>query len=45
MTAVLGPQGGEVNGTITGMPLVDLEAGWNKAFEDENEGGCPVVAE
>lgn len=42
--AVLGPQGGVVNGTITGMNVSDMEAGWEKAFDDEDKGGCSAIA-
>ena len=39
--AVLGPAGGRWNGTVTGMPLADIEQGWRAAFLPEAHGGCP----
>jgi len=42
--AVLGPGGGSPAGNITGMPLSDIEAGWNLAFaKGADEGGCDAV--
>ena len=43
-TAVLGPDGGSSTGAITGMPLADIEAGWNLAFaKGASEGGCDAL--
>jgi hypothetical protein len=44
-TAVLGPDGGLHNGTVAGMPLPDIEAGWNRAFADPGQGGCKDLAQ
>jgi hypothetical protein len=42
-SAVLGPEGGRWNGTVTGMPLADIEQGWHAAFLPEARGGCPAL--
>ena len=30
-------------GAIAGMPVADIEAGWNKAFSAQAQGGCPAL--
>jgi len=42
-TAVLGPNGGLPTGAIAGMPVADIEAGWNTAFSAQAQGGCPAL--
>ena len=38
---VLGPESGHPGGAVTGMPVQDLIAAWEKPFADEKDGGCP----
>lgn len=43
--AVLGPDGGTPSGTIGGMPITDIQAGWDKAFGSVTAGGCPDLTD
>jgi len=40
---VLGPDAGKAGGAVTGIPLEQLTAAWDKPFQSEDEGGCPAL--
>ena len=42
-TTVLGPYASVPGGNVSGMPLADVVAAWEKPFLDVSEGGCPAL--
>lgn len=43
--AALGPDAGKPGGAVTGMPIADLIAAWEKPFLPVAKGGCPPQEE